>query len=687
MDIQAAVAHGNKQPLALETVQLDEPQAGEILVRIVASGICHTDLTLIDFSPLPWPAVLGHEGAGVVERVGAGVTKVKAGDHVIMSTTSCGRCRNCLQGQPSFCLHFQGVNMSGGRRPDGSCTLHQHGKPAFGGFFGQSSFATYVLAGERNTIKIDKDLPLDVMAPFGCGVQTGAAAVLNTLKVKPGRSLAVFGAGAVGLSALMAAKIAGCGPLIAVDTKPSRLALASELGATTVINASEVDAVAELQKLGGVDYAVEAAGVAAVMTSAIASLGFNGEAVLVREAIASRTEDIEEALHQDLRKPKMGTRNAEINSVFAEIDTAVAELASWMEPEVVEPSPHFAGNRTYIQYEPRGVVLLLGPWNFPFSLVFAPLVPIIAAGNACIVKPNELQPHTSALVADIIASVFPEEEVVCFQGGVALAEALQQLPFDHVFFTGSPAVGKRVMAAAARHLSSVTLELGGKCPAILDDSYPIADAAAKIAGARFNNAGQLCLSVDHVWAPKAREEELVAALRAVIARMFYVEGALQTDRLARIVDRRNFARVKGYVDEAAGRGAKVVIGGEVDEADLTIHPTVLLDPPLDTRIMREEIFGPVLPIIGYNSIDEAVDQIDETGKPLAMYIFSHDKAFVNDVLDRSSSGGVTVNHVLMHYAENRLPFGGVNGSGMGRYKGVHGFHELSNARSVFVQAA
>ncbi len=407
----------------------------------------------------------------------------------------------------------------------------------------------------------------------------------------------------------------------------------------------------------------------------------------LRDAIAARFDEIEEALHQDLRKPKVGKRNGEINSVFAEIDTAIAELPSWMEPEAIEPSPHFAGNRTFIQYEPRGVVLLLGPWNFPFSLIFAPLVPIIAAGNACIVKPNEMQPRTSALVADIIASVFPEEEVACFEGDVALAEALQARPFDHIFFTGSPAVGKRVMAAAAKHLSSVTLELGGKCPAILDADYPIADAAAKIAAARFNNAGQLCLSVDHVWTPKAREQELIAALSAIISKMFYVDGVLQTDRLARIVDARNLARIKDYVEEAVTRGAKIVFGGQVDESDLTIHPTMLADPPMDTKIMQQEIFGPVLPVIGYDHIDQAVEQIDATGKPLAMYIFSHNAAFVDEVLDRSSSGGVTVNHVLMHYAENRLPFGGVNGSGMGRYKGIHGFHELSNARSVFVQAA
>jgi aldehyde dehydrogenase (NAD+) len=406
----------------------------------------------------------------------------------------------------------------------------------------------------------------------------------------------------------------------------------------------------------------------------------------LRGEVMRRIEAIDAALHEDLRKPKMGQRNSEVGAVIAELDTAIAELPRWVQPEVVEPSPHFAGNRTYIQYEPRGVVLLLGPWNFPFALVFAPLVPIIAAGNACIIKPNEMQPKTSALVADIIATVFPEEDVACFEGGVPLAEALQELPFDHVFFTGSPTIGKKVMAAAAKHLSSVTLELGGKCPAIIDGSYPILDAAGKIAGARMNNAGQLCLSVDHVWVPKAREQELVATLGAIIKKMFYVDGVLQTDRLSRIVDSRNFARLKDYIADAVARGGRVAFGGDFDESELTIHPTVITGAPLDSKLMQQEIFGPILPVIAYDTLDAVVGHIDATGKPLAMYIFSHDEAFVTDILDRSSSGGVTVNHVLMHYAENRLPFGGVNGSGMGRYKGVHGFRELSNARSVFVQA-
>ncbi|MCW2579676.1 MAG: aldX [Blastococcus sp.] len=406
----------------------------------------------------------------------------------------------------------------------------------------------------------------------------------------------------------------------------------------------------------------------------------------LREEVVRRADDIDEALHQDLRKARSGLRNPEIHSVLAELDTAIAELPAWMEPETIEPSAMFAGNSTYVRYEPRGVVLLLGPWNFPFSLVLAPLVPILAAGNAAMVKPNEMQPAVSRIVAEILAAVFPENEVAVFEGGIDLAEALQELPVDHVFFTGSPAVGKRVMAAAARNLTSVTLELGGKCPAILDDDYDIADAAQKVVAARFSNAGQLCLSVDHVWVPRQREDELLAALSAVIEAKFYAGGELRRDRLPRIVDARNLARVRGYVDEAVAAGARIVRGGEIDEADLTVAPTIVADPPLDARIMREEIFGPVLPVVAYDHVDEVLGHIDDTGKPLAMYIFSDDQAFVDEILDRTSSGGVTVNNVLMHYLENRLPFGGVNGSGMGRYKGVHGFRELSNPRSVFVQA-
>jgi aldehyde dehydrogenase (NAD+) len=403
----------------------------------------------------------------------------------------------------------------------------------------------------------------------------------------------------------------------------------------------------------------------------------------LRDAIIAHADEIDEALFLDLRKPRMGLRHYEIQSVLEEIDTALDGLDQWMRPQAVEPSPHFKGNKVYVQYEPRGVCLLFGPWNFAFSLVFAPLAQIIAAGNACIVKPNELQPTVSAITAKIIHEVFDEKDVAVFEGDIPLAEALLELPADHIFFTGSPAVGKRIMAAAAKNLTTVTLELGGKCPMIVDKGVDPAQAAAMAVGGRFRNAGQLCLSVDHVWVPENMLETFVQAASGVADKMFYTDGQLNKAELSRIVDERNFARVKGYIDDALARGAKIVKGGQLEADDLTIHPTLMVDVPLDSDLMQDEIFGPILPILSYKNREEIYRQIDATGKPLAMYIFSPDEEFVQDVLLNTSSGGVTVNGLMQHYAEKNLPFGGANTSGIGRCKGVYGFRELSNARSVF----
>lgn len=406
----------------------------------------------------------------------------------------------------------------------------------------------------------------------------------------------------------------------------------------------------------------------------------------LRAAITSRIDAIEMALHADLRRAPNGGKEGEIPAVLGEIDIAIAHLEQWMAPQTVPTSAHFQGSQTFIQYEPRGVVLLLGAWNFPFALALSPLVPILAAGNSAMVKPNELSPATSKVVSEIIRAAFDEQDVAVFEGGIEVAEQLQDLPFDHVFFTGSPTVGKRVMAAAAKHLTSVTLELGGKCPAIVAPGYDLVDAAGKVTGARFNNAGQLCLSVDHAWVPRAVVEPFCQIIGAVIDKMFFVEGELQLDRLPRMVNARNFDRVVGYIDEAVALGARIVRGGQHDRDTLTIHPTVLVDVPLNARIMQEEIFGPVLPVLAYDNLEQVTDQIDATGKPLAMYVFAREQAFIDQALLNTSSGGVTVNHVFMHYVEPNLPFGGVNGSGMGRYHGQAGFLELSNGRSVFVQA-
>ena len=316
MKINAALAHGNNSPLSIEEIDLAEPVENDILVKLVATGLCHTDLTVLANAPLPWPAVLGHEGAGVVEKVGRNVTKVAPGDHVIMTTASCGKCKNCLEGQPSYCLSFRDINMSGGYCGDGSCSHSQGGKPVFARFFGQSSFATYSLTTERSVIKVDADLPLDVLAPMGCGIQTGAGAVLNTMKVRPGASFVVFGSGAVGLSGLMAAKIAGCSPLIAIDTVPSRLELATELGATHVINALDENAVERITEIcGGADYVLEATGITAVMSQAIDALGFNGVAVLVGVAGAEASVAFNPTLVQSKRLTIKGSMMAGENAV------------------------------------------------------------------------------------------------------------------------------------------------------------------------------------------------------------------------------------------------------------------------------------------------------------------------------------------------------------------------------------
>jgi aryl-alcohol dehydrogenase len=261
MLVSAAVVRERNQPFIIQDVELDAPQRDEVLVRIVATGVCHTDLSQRESGRGPWPAVFGHEGAGIVQRVGAGVTRLQPGDHVALSFLSCGHCRNCLRGKPPYCDHLWAYNFEG-RRPDGSTTLRTGDAVVYGSFFGQSSFATYALASERNAVKVRTDVPLALLGPLGCGIQTGAGAVLNTLHPPAGSSIAVFGAGSVGLSAIMAAVVAGCTTIIAIDVKPNRLALARELGATQTLDATTGNLVEAIRASsgGGTDYALDTTG-------------------------------------------------------------------------------------------------------------------------------------------------------------------------------------------------------------------------------------------------------------------------------------------------------------------------------------------------------------------------------------------------------------------------------------------
>lgn len=406
----------------------------------------------------------------------------------------------------------------------------------------------------------------------------------------------------------------------------------------------------------------------------------------LKDVVLANAEAVKAALYSDLRKPA-AEAEGEVTGVIGDIDDALANLDAWMQPVDIEPSPHLAGTRARMTYEPRGVCLLFAPWNFPFLLMFQPVVPIVAAGNCFMAKPNEMTPAISAISAKILREVFDEREGAVFEGGVELANALLEFPFDHIFFTGSPKVGRTVMAAAARHLASVTLELGGKCPAVVDQAGDMPLAAATIAAGRCYNAGQVCLCPDIAWVREDLADEFIKQASAYITGTLYANGELNKQAFSRIVDKRNFERVKGYLDDAVARGAKIAFGGKTEAGDLTIHPTLLTNVPLDATIMKEEVFGPLLTVMTYKDPAEIGKYMRRGGKPLAMYVFSKDQKFIDQMMNQTSSGGVTVNGWAAHWFEPQLPFGGVNESGIGRYHGVHGFKELSHERAVLAVPA
>jgi aldehyde dehydrogenase (NAD+) len=403
----------------------------------------------------------------------------------------------------------------------------------------------------------------------------------------------------------------------------------------------------------------------------------------LKAAVEANADAIIAAVQEDTRKPAGEIRVTEVLNVTSNIQRNIDNLDEWMKPTEVTPSAN-ANDRAQIVYEARGVCLILGPWNFPLGLTFGPLAAAVAAGNCCMVKLTDLCPATAHIAGAIVRSVFDENEVALFEGDVSVATALLELPFNHIFFTGSTRVGKVVMAAAAKHLSSVTLELGGKSPVIIDEGADIPKIAADLAGAKQFNGGQACISPDYVLIREDQKDELVAAFKAKVAENLYSEdGRIKKDNIAQIVNAGNFARVKSLFDDAVAKGATVAVGGKLEEADLTIHPTLLTGVTPDMNILQEEIFAPVLPVMTYDGLDQAIAHIASRDKPLALYIYSNDEAHVQKILSRTSSGGVTVNGVFSHYLENRLPFGGVNQSGTGSYHGYFGFKAFSHERAVY----
>lgn len=413
----------------------------------------------------------------------------------------------------------------------------------------------------------------------------------------------------------------------------------------------------------------------------------------LRDAVLANTDDLYDAAHADFKKPKGEVDLAEILPVCAEANDAIAHLRQWMKPKRVWPTLLTAGTRSHVQYMPRGRCLIISPWNYPVNLTFGPLVSAIAAGNTAIIKPSELTPHLSALMTKIVRETFTSDEVAIFEGEADVAQELLDLPFDHIFFTGSPAIGKRVMTAAAKHLTSVTLELGGKSPTIVDASANVQLAAQNIMWAKFANAGQTCIAPDFVFVHESIKDSWVSACRAILEKAYgkSFEEQQKSPHLAHIVNARHTARVKGLLEDANARGARVLVGGGVSESACFVAPTLLDGIPADARIMDEEIFGPLLPVIAFTSLDDVIAKINAAPKPLALYIYSETDEHIQRVLQQTASGGACVNHALVHFLHGRLPFGGVNNSGLGNAHGHYGFkafsHEKAVVRSQFSLAA
>ncbi len=407
----------------------------------------------------------------------------------------------------------------------------------------------------------------------------------------------------------------------------------------------------------------------------------------LEKAIVRHREALYVAMAEDFGKAREEVELTEIHLTLDELKFARKNLARWMRPKGVStPLPLF-GARSEIRHEPKGVVLILSPWNYPIYLTLAPLIAAIAAGNRAIVRYSEKSPHTGAVMQSIVTEAFSPGDVMMTGGPVSVAEELLKLPFDHIFFTGSTKIGKVVMRAAAEHLAGVTLELGGKSPAIVTADADVKSAAARIAWGKFINAGQTCVAPDYVLVDRAVAPALAEELKLRVARMY---GATDEERkaspdYARLVDDAAFKRLTEIVDESVRAGATVTLGGERDAATRYLAPTILENVDLDSPVMHEEIFGPVLPIVTFTSLDEALEDVRAHDKPLALYIFSRSPKETEKILARTTAGGTGVGDTAIHLANAHLPFGGVGPSGLGSYHGHAGFLTFSHERAVMTR--
>lgn len=402
------------------------------------------------------------------------------------------------------------------------------------------------------------------------------------------------------------------------------------------------------------------------------------------DALMAHRLEAQAALAADFRKSPEEVDLTELYPVISEIKEALRHLPRWMKPRRVPTPIGLLGSVGTIREEPKGVVLIISPWNYPIYLTLGPLVSAVAAGNCAILKPSEFTPHTNAFLRKVLDGLFPEDEVALVEGEADAAQALLVLPFDHVFFTGSPAVGRAVMKAAAEHLASVTLELGGKSPVLVDADANLREAARKIAWGKGLNGGQTCVAPDyalvHTQVHDAFVDELKTAFQAFYGTTSQARQA--SPDLARIINDRHFSRLRALLNASA---PQVVFGGDADETSRYIGPTILAGVDPASPVMQEEIFGPLLPVLSMKNMDEAVAFVNARPKPLALYLFSGSRRNAESLLARTTAGGGCINDTVLHFAHTGLPTGGVNTSGFGKAHGRHGFEAFSNARGILRQ--
>ncbi len=404
---------------------------------------------------------------------------------------------------------------------------------------------------------------------------------------------------------------------------------------------------------------------------------------MLEQEILRQSDNIRKALAADLQKPELEANFTEIFITLHELRHTVKNLAKWMRPIKIGRTLLTATARAQIRIQPKGVVLIVAPWNFPINLTLTPFISAIAAGNCVVVKPSEFARHSAQIIEEIISAVFPANEAVVIQGDKTIAERLLQQPFDHIFFTGSPAIGKLVMKAAAEQHASVTLELGGKSPVIVDVTADIEDTAKKLSFGKFLNCGQTCIAPDYVLVHSAVHDRLVDALKKTARSAFGDDKKIQNSQsYARLINPAHFERIKSLLDDAREKGAQVEFGGQADAEDCFIAPTLLSHVGKNSDVLQQEIFGPLLPVISFDTLDQAIDFINARPKPLAMYIFSKNRKNVDRILSETSAGGTTVNDFGVHYLQFNLPFGGVGASGFGSAHGHNGFRAFSHERAV-----